>query len=97
MFQPMGPNLRRSWITAWKRQKPNSSFLYSLGFLQSFSYSSVMLLYVRSRFDRRPCGGYSVIFTPFCSTGIGKEGEGIEVSHSLKSLCMLSCSSSTNF
>lgn len=38
-----------------------------------------------------------VIFTPFCRTEIGKDTEGIEVSHRRKSLCMLSCNSSTSF
>ena len=97
MFQPIGPNFLLSWIIAWKRQKPNNNFLYSFGFLQSFSSSSDMLLYVLSKFDLRPWGGYKVILIPFCNTDTGKPGEGIEVNHNLKSLCILSFRSSTNF
>jgi len=37
----------------------------------------------------RPCGGYRVIFMLFCKIGIEKLSVGIEVSHILKSLCML--------
>lgn len=93
MFQPIGPNLRRSCIMAWNKQKPNKSFLNYVGFLHYFNSSSDMLLYVRNKFERKPWGGYTVIFTPFCNTDIGNATDGIEVSHSLKSLCMLSCSS----
>ena len=27
MFQPIGPKVRRSWMTAWKKHRPYSSFL----------------------------------------------------------------------
>ena len=41
MFQPSGPNLRRSWITAWKRQMENRSLLWLAGSLHWSMYSSV--------------------------------------------------------
>ena len=97
MFQPIGPNLRLSWMMAWKRQKPKRSFLNYELFLQSFNSSSDKLLYVLRRLDLKPWGGYRVILTPFCRTGTGKTGEGMDVNHNLKSLCMLSCSYSTSF
>lgn len=97
MFQPIGPNLRRSWIIAWKKQKPNKSFLNSLDLVHPLNYSSDKAVYDLSKFARRPWGGSSVIFTPFCSTEIGKEEVGIEVSQSLKSPWVFSLNYSTNF
>ena len=37
-------------------------------------------------------GGSFVIFTPFCSTAVGNDSEGIEVSHNRNSGCTLSAS-----
>ena len=97
MFHPMGPNLRLSWMMAWKKQKPNSSFLNSLDLAQPLNYSSERAVYDLNKFARRPWGGSNVIFTPFCRTEMGKVGVGIEVSHNRKSPWVLSLKSSTSF
>mmetsp|Transcript_15467 Transcript_15467/g.36110 ORF Transcript_15467/g.36110 Transcript_15467/m.36110 type:complete len:310 (+) Transcript_15467:1472-2401(+) len=47
--------------------------------------ASDIFLYMALRFARKPLGGSLVIFTPFCSTAMGKAGEGLEVSQSRKS------------
>ena len=56
---------------------------------------SFRLLNVLSKLLRSPLGGSIVILTPFYKILIGKSPLGILVSQSLKSLCMLSLSSST--
>ena len=58
--------------------------IYCLQLLNSYTDIS---LYDRIKLDLIPYGGYTVIFTPFCKTAIGKYGVGADVSHSLKSLC----------
>mmetsp|Transcript_16562 Transcript_16562/g.49426 ORF Transcript_16562/g.49426 Transcript_16562/m.49426 type:complete len:254 (+) Transcript_16562:1410-2171(+) len=90
MFHPSGPNLRRSWMTAWNRHSPNTRRFHSSGLLLPLTYWSVKRLYVRTRLLFRPFGGSSVILTPSCSTETGKSGLGMLVSHSRKSLCTLS-------
>lgn len=97
MFHPIGPNLRLSWMMAWKKQKLKSNFLYSVGFWHPLNSYSVNELYERNKFARRPWGGYKVIFTPFCRTEIGKEGVGIDVNHNLKSGLVASPNYSTSF
>mmetsp|Transcript_19771 Transcript_19771/g.49774 ORF Transcript_19771/g.49774 Transcript_19771/m.49774 type:complete len:509 (+) Transcript_19771:1999-3525(+) len=90
MFHPMGPNFRRSWITAWKKQNENNNFLNVSGLFDSVMYSSVNPEYDRSKFALNPLGGSLVIFTPICSTCTGKAIEGMEVSQRRKLLLMLS-------
>ena len=34
LFQPMGPNFLRSWITAWKNLHANTSFFQGAGLVQ---------------------------------------------------------------
>jgi len=58
---------------------------------------SLIDVYDLSKFALKPWGGYKVIFTPFCKTEIGNDPVGIDVSHSLNYLCVLSPKSSTNF
>mmetsp|Transcript_66757 Transcript_66757/g.204253 ORF Transcript_66757/g.204253 Transcript_66757/m.204253 type:complete len:241 (-) Transcript_66757:5715-6437(-) len=81
MFQPMGPNLRRSWQTAWKKQNPYTSLAYASGFAQSDNIRSSHFIIEPRTFARRPFGGSFVIFTPFCSSSAGNCFVGIEVSH----------------
>jgi hypothetical protein len=81
-------------MIAWKNAKPKSSGLNIICLLQSFSSVSSSRAYVLSKLDLNPEGGSRVIFTPFYNTDIGNELVGIEVSHSRKSLFMLSSSSS---
>mmetsp|Transcript_11751 Transcript_11751/g.49290 ORF Transcript_11751/g.49290 Transcript_11751/m.49290 type:complete len:218 (+) Transcript_11751:1979-2632(+) len=92
MFQPSGPNLRLSWITAWKRQMENSSFLWLAGSLHSSMYSSVILVYDRIRLAFKPLGGSSVILMPFCRIATGNAGDGMAESQSLNSGCTASAS-----
>mmetsp|Transcript_14885 Transcript_14885/g.35956 ORF Transcript_14885/g.35956 Transcript_14885/m.35956 type:complete len:338 (+) Transcript_14885:1918-2931(+) len=87
MFHPSGPNLRRSWMTAWNVASANSSFLYGCGLLQESHCSSVMSLKVRFMLARTPLGGSLVSLMPFCSTSTGKISAGMELSHSRKSSC----------
>mmetsp|Transcript_120667 Transcript_120667/g.385246 ORF Transcript_120667/g.385246 Transcript_120667/m.385246 type:complete len:241 (+) Transcript_120667:1647-2369(+) len=95
MFHPMGPNLRRSCTTAWKKQNPKSKGLKTSGFKDCLKTSSVITEYDRNKFARRPEGGSFVILTPFCRTCTGKVFAGMEVNHNLKLFDMfsgLSCS-----
>ncbi len=93
----MGPNLRLSWMMAWKKQNPNNNFLNSVGFRQLLNYSSLIELYDLIKLALNPWGGSSVIFTPFCNTDIGNVGVGIDVSHSLKSGWVASLNYYTSF
>mmetsp|Transcript_27048 Transcript_27048/g.70758 ORF Transcript_27048/g.70758 Transcript_27048/m.70758 type:complete len:241 (-) Transcript_27048:325-1047(-) len=81
MFQPIGPNLRRSWQIAWKKQNPKTSREKASGFSQSFSIRSSHLDMEPSTLARRPFGGSLVILTPFCRRSGGNCGVGMEVSH----------------
>lgn len=54
MFHPIGPNFLLSWMMAWKKQNPNNSFLYSVGFKQLLNYASFIELYDLNRFALRP-------------------------------------------
>ena len=90
MFQPSGPNLRRSWTRAWKNAMENSSLRQAGPLFDSVSFSGLNARNVRRTFAFSPFGGSSVILTPFCRTATGKTGEGIAESQSRKSLCILS-------
>jgi len=80
---------------AWKKQKPNKSILYFSGLAQPPNCSSERASYVPSKFYLKPDGGSKVILTEFYRTETGKAGVGIEVSHNLKSLCLVSSIYST--
>ena len=86
----MGPNFLLSCMIAWKKQKPNNSFLNYNGFWHSLNYSSLIELYDLNRFALNPWGGSKVILTPFCKTEIGNVDVGIDVSHNLNSGWVLS-------
>mmetsp|Transcript_18459 Transcript_18459/g.55661 ORF Transcript_18459/g.55661 Transcript_18459/m.55661 type:complete len:222 (-) Transcript_18459:1094-1759(-) len=90
MFQPMGPNLRRSWITAWKKASPKASFLKAQALDPSVpskkaSSESGSARYEPSMLARKPLGGSLVILTPFCKIETGKCVDGADVSHKRKS------------
>ena len=51
-----------------------------------FRNSSLKLVKHFNKLAFMPLGGSTVILEPFCSTGTGKFGLGILVSHNLKSL-----------
>merc|ERR550514_53811 len=90
MFQPIGPNLRRSWMTAWKKHRPKSIGFHANAFgpcTPSKNSGSEIgsAMYEPSRLARRPSGGSLVILTPFCRMETGKAPDGAEVSHSRKS------------
>mmetsp|Transcript_24000 Transcript_24000/g.78087 ORF Transcript_24000/g.78087 Transcript_24000/m.78087 type:complete len:223 (-) Transcript_24000:3073-3741(-) len=91
MFQPSGPNLRRSCKIAWNIESEKRSFLYGAGLVHPSNCSSVMSLYVRFKLALTPLGGSLVSLTPFCSTSTGKVCAGIDVSHSRKSSCTEEC------
>lgn len=44
MFHPRGPNLRRSWMTAWKKDSEKRSFFQGPGLVHESKPSSVMSL-----------------------------------------------------
>ena len=93
--QPIGPNLRRSWMTAWKKQRPKTIGFHAHA-LGPVTLSKKVLSeigserYEPSRFARKPCGGSFVILTAFCRSSDGNARLGIEVSHKRKSLCVSS-------
>ena len=58
----------------------------SSGFLQSFNYLSSNCIYVLNKLFLNPLGGSKVILTPFYSTIVGNDFDGIDVNHNLKSL-----------
>lgn len=95
MFQPIAPNFLRSWTIAWKKENPNSNFLYISGFVQSSKSLTSIASYVLRIFYLKPLGGSKVIFTEFCRVETGKSLLGILVSHNLKSLWLLSSKFST--
>ena len=82
MFQPTAPYLRRSWTTAWKKERPKSSLWYGSG-LEHFSKSAFSSSsYERIMFALSPLGGSCVSLSDCCSTATGKTAVGIVVSHS---------------
>lgn len=84
----MGPNLRRSWIRAWKKHKPKRSFLNASFCLQLSNHSGSQmgsLRYERPMLALSPLGGSLVILTPFCKTETGKWSAGYDVSQRRKS------------
>merc|ERR1719324_2150588 len=90
MFQPIGPNLRRSWMTAWKKVRPKSIgfHAHALGPVTPPKNSGSEMgswTQLPSRLARKPRGGSLVILTPFCRMETGKAAEGAEVSHRRKS------------
>lgn len=72
MFQPKGPNLRRSWMTAWKKDSANSSFFQGPGLEQLSNPTSERSLYPLFTFAFTPLGGSFVSLIPFWSTRTGK-------------------------
>ena len=48
MFQPMAPYLRRSWMAAWKKHSPNSSFFQGCTCV-------VLSLFIINRLSFIPC------------------------------------------
>ena len=95
MFQPSAPNLRRSWMSAWKKASPKKSFLSAAGFGHEANHASSRERKEPARLARSPRGGSLVILTPFCSTATGKCLAGAAVSHSRKSACARSGVSSS--
>mmetsp|Transcript_2346 Transcript_2346/g.7682 ORF Transcript_2346/g.7682 Transcript_2346/m.7682 type:complete len:207 (-) Transcript_2346:6255-6875(-) len=93
IFQPSAPNLRRSWITAWKKVSEKTSGVHAtaLSPMQAESKNSGSEIgsdrKEPSMLARRPLGGSFVILTPFWSTETGKCFEGDEVSQRRKSMC----------
>jgi hypothetical protein len=81
------PPARPTCMTAWNKHMPSSRRRHSRGLVHPARSASLSLLYCRSRLARSPAGGSSVILTPSCSRLTGKEGLGMLVSHSRKSLC----------
>mmetsp|Transcript_19245 Transcript_19245/g.73653 ORF Transcript_19245/g.73653 Transcript_19245/m.73653 type:complete len:540 (-) Transcript_19245:5059-6678(-) len=99
MFHPSGPKRLRSRTMAWKKQRPNSSFLNARGFrLQpsNHSGSAASRLKLPMSEARIPLGGSMVILTPFWSTETGNLGLGMAVSHSRKFGDVVSGSSSSH-
>mmetsp|Transcript_8239 Transcript_8239/g.18050 ORF Transcript_8239/g.18050 Transcript_8239/m.18050 type:complete len:223 (-) Transcript_8239:9299-9967(-) len=95
MFQPRGPNLRRSRTEAWKKHSPKSIFLNSFRRAQVSNQLSSTCSREPSRLARMPLAGSMVIFTPFCRTKAGKCGEGSEVSQRRKLGCRVSSENSS--
>ena len=87
MFHPSGPNLRLSWMLAWKKASPQSSFFHSALLVSTPSKSSSLtkLPNERRMLDLKPFGGSFVIFTPFWSTATGKYSVGNDVRYRRKS------------
>ena len=90
MFHPSAPNLRRSWMTAWKKARPKSSGFHAPAFGPSTpsknSGSEIgSVRYEPSRLALNPFGGSLVILTPSWSTETGKWVDGADVSHRRKS------------
>jgi hypothetical protein len=56
MFHPKGPNNLLSCTTAWKKERPNSSFLCSAGLEVALIASLFSLKYALRRLARRPEG-----------------------------------------
>lgn len=75
-------------MTQQKPAKQHSTVQWLLSdppvFLQSLKLSSLMPLYKRRRLALKPFGGSVVIFNPRCKMEIGKSGEGLDDSHTLK-------------
>jgi hypothetical protein len=92
MFQPTAPYLRRSWITALKKARPKSSFLYAAGFVHASNASFSISVYVRVRLAFSPFGGSCVSLSDDCSAATGNAFVGIVVSHSRKSAWTFSAS-----
>lgn len=67
-----------TWMTAWNRHSPNTSFLHESGLVLAARYWSVKRLYCRIRLDFRPLGGSRVILTPFCEKGTRGEDRGTQ-------------------
>mmetsp|Transcript_66851 Transcript_66851/g.164804 ORF Transcript_66851/g.164804 Transcript_66851/m.164804 type:complete len:235 (+) Transcript_66851:696-1400(+) len=87
MFQPRGPNLRRSCMMAWNQHSEKVSFLYASTCLHSSNCSSVNAEKLPITFALRPLGGSRVILTAFCKTATGNCGLGMAVSQRRKSGC----------
>mmetsp|Transcript_4552 Transcript_4552/g.11468 ORF Transcript_4552/g.11468 Transcript_4552/m.11468 type:complete len:200 (-) Transcript_4552:2704-3303(-) len=105
MLMPSVRNLRRSSMTAWKYVSANSSLLYLCTVRHSAYDSSVThVWYSRARLARRPLGGSVVIFSPRWRIANGKDGVGLDDSHSRKFSCgatssnlsMIFCSSGSH-
>ena len=57
MFQPIAPYFLRSWMTALKKQRPKSKFLYAAGCLHPSNRSMSKSMYERPKFAFKPFGG----------------------------------------
>jgi len=89
MFQPRGPNLRRSRTIAWKKERAKKSGYHTSYFLlatkKSFSVLTFnTLVKVRNTDVLMPFGGSEVSFDEFCSMVYGNPSIVIDVNHSRK-------------
>ena len=87
MFQPMGPNARRSCTKAWQNASAKHSFLNVAGFPHDSKKSGSAIgssWNERRMLARNPRGGSFVILMPFWRIVTGKDGLGRLVSHRRK-------------
>lgn len=89
MFQPNGPNSRRSWTTAWKKtnaKTPRNQHLLAdsinmNALVKNLSRTNGSELNDLCILALRPFGGSFVILTEFCNTDTGNTELGYEVHH----------------
>ena len=89
-FQPRGPNLHRSMMEAWKKQREYNRYLNAWGWAEDSNHSSSNVKYEPIKEARMPLGGSLVILMELCSTGTGNAWHGSVVNHNRNSWWVVS-------